>query len=327
MVVSRFSVSRWLVASYPFGLSLPALSLVEGSKPGRFPPTVRAEPVEAGACGLIRQCAWVEGGSRVVAPAGDSLFFASPPGGRPKKSKQKKGDPKSATPALRFGANLRRSGCGVRRRTHCAPAAHRSNSCGKSVHEARALRRACHPATAPAQAQPQGVDSRAAEQPHGPLLRSASWSQRAAHARSGPSEAMARMDVRWVPFCACREAQGRGCVRVPQDTRTSCTDLPQLFERSAQRAVSSAAHRLPEHRRLPAAQRRDAHSRVALSLVPFFGPAIRRRRERKGLAHRGDIPASDLQASMPHRLASGHAPASTSSARTVGLCSTHPDCL
>ena len=36
-----------------------------------------------------------------------------------------------------------------------------------------------------------------------------------------------------VPFCACREAQGRGCVRVPKDTRTSCTDLPQLFERSA----------------------------------------------------------------------------------------------
>ena len=143
----------------------------------------------------------------------------------------------------------------------------------------------------------QGVDSRTskhpniqtAEQPNsrtatrafaslGPILRA--QAPRAAQAR--PSEAKARMDVRLrVPFCACREAQGRVCVRVPQDTRTSCTDLPQLFERSAQRAVSSAAHTLTEHRRLPVAKRRDARSRVALSLVTFF-----RRSERKLLACR-----------------------------------------
>ena len=129
----------------------------------------------------------------------------------------------------------------------------------------------------------QGWDSRTSQQPHGPLLRSASQSRREAPARSGPSVAMARMDVRsrWVPFCACREAQGRECVRVPQDTRTSCTDSPQLFERSAQRAASSAAHPLPEHRRLPAAQRRDTHSRVAFSLVTFFW-----RSKRKSLACR-----------------------------------------
>jgi hypothetical protein len=82
-------------------------------------------------------------------------------------------------------------------------------------------------------------DSRTAGQPFGPLLRSAWPAQRVALAparrgRAQRSEAMARVDVRfWVPFCACREAQGRGCVRVPTDTRTSCTDLPQLFERSA----------------------------------------------------------------------------------------------
>ena len=70
--------------------------------------------------------------------------------------------------------------------------------------------------------------------PHGPSLRSASRSRRAAPAPSRPSAAMARVVVRLrVPSCACREAQGRGCVRVPQDTRTSCTDSPQLFERSA----------------------------------------------------------------------------------------------
>ena len=99
-----------------------------------------------------------------------------------------------------------------------------------------------HPATAPPQAQPAGVGQpniQTAGQPFGPSLRSAQFAQRVALAparrgRAQRSEAMARVDVRfWVPFCARREAQGRGCVRVPKDTRTSCTDLPQLFERSA----------------------------------------------------------------------------------------------
>ncbi len=127
--------------SYPFGLSL--------SKPGRLL-SVLKEPVEALACWFGRR-AGVEDGGRVVAPAGDSLSFASP-----KESKQRKGAPQSATPALRYGANLRRGGCGVRRRTHCALSALRSDNCGESVHEAWALRRPCHPTTAPPQAQPAG---------------------------------------------------------------------------------------------------------------------------------------------------------------------------
>ena len=48
-------------------------------------------------------------------PAAHSLSFASP-----KESKQRKGDPKSATPSRCYGANLRHGACGVRRRTHCA---------------------------------------------------------------------------------------------------------------------------------------------------------------------------------------------------------------
>ena len=44
--------------------------------------------------------------------------------------------PQSATPSRCEGANLRRGACGVRRITHCAPAALRSNKCGESVHEA-----------------------------------------------------------------------------------------------------------------------------------------------------------------------------------------------
>ena len=47
-------------------------------------------------------------------------------------------------------------GRGVHRRTRCAPLALRSNSCGESVHEACALRRACHPAPCAPQAHPEG---------------------------------------------------------------------------------------------------------------------------------------------------------------------------
>ena len=66
--------------------------------PSHTPPSVRAELVEAGARSLILLHACVKGGSRVVAPAGDSLSFASP-----KESKQRKGDPTVCVPALRFG--------------------------------------------------------------------------------------------------------------------------------------------------------------------------------------------------------------------------------
>ncbi|RKR70348.1 hypothetical protein C8C94_4896 [Acidovorax sp. 94] len=102
-----------------------------------------------------------------------------------------------------------------------------------------------------------------------------------------------------VPFCACREAQGRGGVRVPKDTRTSCTDSPQLFERSAAGAQRVLRwHPLLEHRRLPVAQRRDAHSRVAFSLVTFFW-----RRKRKLLRSRAHTPAPALKPGTPHRSA------------------------
>ena len=88
----------------------------------------------------------------------------------------------------------------------------------------------------------QGWGSRTSKQPdiHSghrcarPSFRSA----RRLRPRDGAERSAAKQWPVWmcpfgVPFCACREAQGRGCVRVPKDTRTSCTDLPQLFERSA----------------------------------------------------------------------------------------------
>ena len=67
------------------------------------------------------------------------------------------------------------------------------------------------------------------------------------HVWHGPSAATARDH----PFCVRLGRAGRGVAGVPQDTPASTSGLPQLFERSAQRAASSAAHRANEHPRLP----------------------------------------------------------------------------
>ena len=89
-------------------------------------------------------------------------------------------------------------GHGVHRRTRCAPAALRSDNCGESVHEACALRRACHPAPCAPQAHPEGNPG--SGHPIGPLLRCAALGpvSRAQAPRAGntvPSAAMARMEV------------------------------------------------------------------------------------------------------------------------------------
>ena len=69
-----------------------------------------------------------------------------------------------------------------------------------------------------------------------------------------------------VPKSAARGAVG-GAAGHPQ---LSQSDLPQLFERSAQRVVSSAARPAREHRRLPEAKRKDTDSRVAFLLGTFL---------------------------------------------------------
>ena len=210
--------------------------------------------------------------------------------------RQKKVTKEKATPSLRplRGAKGRPAPGRLRGapwNSLCA-GARRSDNHGESVNEAWALRRPCSPRNRPvAGASSRGVDSRTSTRAIaslGPISRA----QAPRAAQTGPSNAMARMDVRWVPFCACREAQGRGCVRVPKDTRTSCTDSPQLFERSAAGAQRVLRwHPLTEHRRLPAAQRRDAHSRVAFSLVTFSW-----RDKRKLLRRRAHTPAPALSA-------------------------------
>ena len=89
-----------------------------------------------------------EAGSR---PGGRGTFLCFAKEKYPKERRPPVCDPF----AVRRG-NLRRGGSGVRRGTRFAAAQRRSDSHGESDHEAWALRRPCHPATAPTQAQPAG---------------------------------------------------------------------------------------------------------------------------------------------------------------------------
>jgi len=138
-------------------------------------------------------------------PAAHSLSFASP-----KESKQRKGDPAVRVPSLRYGQPAVLAH-GVRRGTHCAPLALRSNNHGESVHDAWALRRPCTPHALRSSARPEGHPR------HGPSLRSA-WrcAARSACAHRGRAQ-------RWpvsspLPSGRAEKRRARGG-RVPKDTR------------------------------------------------------------------------------------------------------------
>ena len=102
-------------------------------------------------------CWGVVSRGRDVRPAAHSLSFASP-----KESKQRKGDPQSATPTL----SLRGRPAAGRLRGAAAEltarlAALRSDSRGESEHEACvSFGTHAHPASTPPQAQPAGVGTR-----------------------------------------------------------------------------------------------------------------------------------------------------------------------
>ncbi len=216
--------------------------------------------------------AWFEGGGRVSARRPRYLFFASP-----KKSTQKKGDPQSATPSRCEGVNLHRVGCGVRRGTHCAAVQLRSDSHGESEHEARALRRACHPATAPTQAQPAGggqPNIQTTEQPdiHSghccarPRLRSA----RRLRPRSGGRA------KQWPVWMFCPPCPSGGAVE-----RRVWRIWARVCLCPAQGRVLSETTSNPSTAGCPVAKRRGRRLGVAFSLVTFFW-----RSKRKLLARR-----------------------------------------
>ena len=91
------------------------------------------------------------------------------------------------------------------------------------------------------------------------------------------------------PLWPCREAQGVGRAWAAQQDHASCSGSLRLFERSAASAQRVPQRRpMPEHRRLPAAKRRDTASGVAFSLPTFFW-----RSKRKWVRRRAHIPACE----------------------------------
>ena len=79
------------------------------------------------------------------------------------------------------------------------------------------------------------------------------------------------------PLWPCREAQGVGRAWAAQQDHASCSDSLRLFERSAKGAKRVPQRRpTTEHRRLPAAKRRDTASGVAFPLPTFFWQSKRK---------------------------------------------------
>ena len=193
----------------------------------------------------------------------------------------KESAPTSATPALRCGANLRRSTCGVRRRTHCALT--------RSVQTTAASQttKRVHPAVhaPPRKRRATGAASRG-------------WKKNSGHrcARpwcwlfSGPSAAMARGDVHH-PSGRPEKRRGwggHGQRSMPRLRRLTCCGC--LSGVSAANKASSAA---PPQARASQAARSEAKGRGQwgrLSLVPFFGET------KKGTAPPGAHPGQPMHA-------------------------------
>jgi hypothetical protein len=203
-----------------------------------------------------------------LGPAADSLFFASP-----KKSKQKKGDPAVCDPC---GANLRRGVCGVRRGTRYALArCARTTTASQITKHAREGAHAT-PQTPRRRRSQKGVGSPTAQQPNSPTATRAvaalgpDGRRRFAPRSARPSAAMARRDVRL-----------RDPFRMRRGAQRSADQGSRLSERRRREFERDPAGR--EHRRLPAAKRRDAACRVAFLLGTFLW-----RSKEKYLARRGE---------------------------------------
>ncbi len=250
--------------------------------------TARAELVEALVCWFDKH-AWVQGGSR-ESPGMRVTFFCFAKRKSPKKRRPPVCDPFAVRRGKPAAGRLR--GAPWNSLCCCAaplgqPRRVRARSMGASTPMPPHNRPAAGAASRGWAAE--HLNTQTAEQPHGPLLRSAPSRGRKRHAlrRRGRAQRWpVRMSDSWVPFTMRRGAQGVGR-HGRRSARASCSDSLRLSERSAQRVASSAARPAHEHRRLPAAKRRDAACRVALSLVTFF-----RRDERKLLRRRAHTPAS-----------------------------------
>ena len=179
--------------------------------------------------------------------------------------RQKKVTKEKATPSLRprrFAPGhtcvVSAAGCAVELALRCARS---SVSHGESVHEAWALRRPCHPATAPPQAQPAGVGQPNSQHPFGPLLRSASSRGRKRHALRKLGRAKQRPVWLFCPPCPS------GCAEERRVWRMRARDCLSEVKRSEFERDPAK----PEHRRLPrSVSAGDADSGVAFLLGTFL---------------------------------------------------------
>ena len=215
-----------------------------------------------------------------------------------RKSPKKRRPPVCDPFAVRRG-NLRRGGCGVRRGTRFALArAARTTTASQSTRHGRCDAHA-HPATAPPQAQPAGVGSRTANSRTATRAIAAlglAGRQRFALRRLGRAK-------QW-PVWMSDPGFPSGCAEERSGQRKRARDCLSAVKRSEFERDPAGR----EHRRLPAAKRRDAGCRVAFSLVTFSW-----RSKRKLLRRRAHTPASALKPGTPHRSANERAPAPTSS--------------
>ena len=181
---------------------------------------------------------------------------------RQRKVSKRKATLQSATPAGQTCGGAF-AGCVVELALRCA---RRSDNHGESDDEACARRRACHPANTPPQAQPEGggqPKSQKAKKPNShtghccarPSLRSA-W-----RLRPGGVGRAQQWPV-WVSACGFPSgcAEERSGQRIRARDCLSATQWSEFERDPAGR----------EHRRLPAAKRRDAACRVAFSWLTFF---------------------------------------------------------
>ena len=220
----------------------------------------------------------------------------------PKESHQRKGDPQSATPALRSGANLRRGGCGVRRGTRFALRAPLGQPRRVSSRSMGASTPMLTPQPPRRRRSQQGVDSRTSNSRTatrafaslGPISRA----QAPRAAQAGPSAAMARVDVR----LAGSLLDAPGARRARGGMRVGARMLRELTHRSCPSGAPQARSEFcgaPRDRAPQVAPQRSegvADSRVAFSLVTFFW-----RSKRKPLRRRAHTPASALNPGTPSK--------------------------
>ena len=185
-------------------------------------------------------CCGVDSRGRDVRPAAYSLSFASP-----KESKQRKGAPQSATPSLRYGADLRRGACGVppQNSLRAWQRSVRTSAASQSTRHARFDAHA-HPASTPPQAQPAGVGTRtraiASLGPHRArfalrrlqcAVRAQDWAERSDGPTGSPLPSVRAEKRRAAGACVCRRTHALRPL-----TCRSCPNGAHVV-----RAVSSAA--------------------------------------------------------------------------------------